>query len=148
MTLNEFVTQLVPYFMGLIVIFSVWITKQLFELNRWRVRVDTRIETVPDRIDNLEDWKIQHVASLRPDKELREQLPVILNKLDLHSKELQDIRREQIRDRATVDTKLDIILGKFEAVESNCLVHKLLSRGKPDTLLQLIQDSSPTTEDI
>lgn len=126
------IEALLVFAITLLASLQVWVVKQIIDLKNWRTEIETtdRIQvTKLSKIEAIDTWMTEVKATMQPDKELRSQLPVVLHNLQLHSNILND-----------VNTKLGEVITKIGAVETNCLMHKMIGQGKTDKLIKFIRE--------
>lgn len=101
-----------------IVSLMVWLVVQMFAVKRWQAAKD---------------------ASEKPDTDLRNDLPLIKDVITRHGAELQTMRESMLLVQKEITVKLEGISESLESLQTNCLMHKMITAGKTDVLANFIR---------
>ena len=127
----------IPLIIGL----QTWIIKEIYSLKKWQASKTEEIKsysTHQKRLIKLEEWLIRSEAMMEPDRELRKELPIALEILKQHGSELQTMRESLLLTQKEITTRLESIASAIKDIQSNCVMHKMLTAGKADILANFI----------
>ena len=134
---NDVLIAAIPLIIGL----QTWIIKEVYSLKSNTNLINSNTASTKrnnDRLELIEDWRVRVEAVMEPDKELRKELPIALEILKQHGQELQTMRESLLLTQKEITTKLESISLAIKDIQSNCVMHKMLTAGKTDILANFI----------
>ena len=140
-TIREVILVVVP----LVLAFLVWVTKSIYDLKKHLVTnedIEEKLEKLQLEVDSNTRWATKTEAVLKPDQELRKEIPIVLDLIKQHGQALQTMRDTLIMLQKEVNVKLAAVEEKVTAIEKNCFLHQMVSKGKNKELLDLLESDN------